>query len=296
MSHGNKPNAVIHPNKSSPTAAISSLYTMLALYVRKTEYQIGRVDIKGAIMQMPMNGPPVFMKLSKTVTKYAIDFFLEYKDCLLEDGIMYTRMLKAMYGCVQASWLWFELLTKILQKAGYKLMTMVECIMCHVDVNDLLILATQQKKMMALKSMLVQHFKWITMNMKDMVSYLEMQITQWDNQFEVEMAFLIAKLLQPDKALPVWSTPGTRTEYQVDENLEKLKEAEHKVFTLKPQSFIFSRVCASRYFNCGWFLCTQVTCATMEDRKKLARVLGYLKGMMMQGLVIHPVNNVQLHA
>ncbi len=37
VSHGNKQNAELHPNKSSPTAAIHSLFTVLALYAGKTE-------------------------------------------------------------------------------------------------------------------------------------------------------------------------------------------------------------------------------------------------------------------
>ncbi len=44
------------------------------------------------------------------------------------------------------------------------------------------------------------------------------------------------------------------------------------------------------------FLCTRVTRATVEDRKKLARLLGYLKGTKEQSLIIRPVNNLQIHA
>ncbi len=45
VSHGNEQNADLRPNKSSPTAAIHSLYTVLALYDGKDEYQMGKVDI-----------------------------------------------------------------------------------------------------------------------------------------------------------------------------------------------------------------------------------------------------------
>ncbi len=44
------------------------------------------------------------------------------------------------------------------------------------------------------------------------------------------------------------------------------------------------------------FLCTRVTHATVQDRKKLARLLRYLKGTISQVLIIRPVNNLQLHA
>jgi hypothetical protein len=60
-----------------------------------------------------------------------------------------------MYGCVQASRLWYEHLTKVLKEAGYQSVAMDECAWRRTDgnktyviviyVDDLLILATKKK-------------------------------------------------------------------------------------------------------------------------------------------------------
>ncbi len=144
-------------------------------------------------------------------------------------------MMKAMYGCVQASRLWYEHLTKVLKEAGYEAAGMDACVWRHVEgrtvhlivvyVDDLLIFATK-REMTNLKQMFIKKFQWITMEVTDKVSYLGMQINRWDNQVEVGMEFFLSKLLEPYETLPVQQTPGTRTVYQVTVQSEKLKEAE----------------------------------------------------------------------
>jgi hypothetical protein len=290
VSHGNEQDSTLYPNKSSPTAAIHSLFTVLALYAGKTKYQMGKVDIKGAFVQTPM------MKLSKNVVKYVMEVFPEYQKYVTAEGVLYTRMLKAMYGCVQASRLWFEYLTKVLRAVGYKSASMDECVMCKRDgawihviiiyVDDLLIFATH-KEMEILKRLLVQQFKWITMEVKEQVSYLGLQINRWDNQFELEMEFFVKKLLEPYQTLPIRSTPGTRTVYQVDAGSKQLNEAERKIFHTETAKLLFLAMrVRPDILTVVSFLCTRVTRATVEDRKKLARTLGYLKGTMTQSLVI----------
>jgi hypothetical protein len=151
--------------------------------------------------------------------------------------------------------------------------------------------------MTALKELFIKKLQWITMEVTEKVSYLGMQINWWDNQVEVGMDFFLSKLLEPYEILPVRQTPGTRTVYQVNTQSEKLKEAERRVFHTETAKLLFlAKRVRPDILTVVSFLCTRVTRATVEDRKKLARVLGYLKGTKAQGLVIRPVNNLQLHA
>ncbi len=306
VSHGNEQNAELHPNKSSPTAAIHSLFTVLALYAGKTDYQMGKVDIKGAFVQTPMTGPPIYMKIGKNIVKYVVEIFPEYAKYVTKEGILYTRMMKAMYGCVQASRLWYEHLTKVLKEAGYKAVGMDECVWRRVNgketyvivvyVDDLLIFATK-KEIANLKEVFIKNFQWITMEVSDKVSYLGMQINRWDNQVEVGMDFFVTKLLTPYTTVPIRQTPGTRTVYQVDMQSEKLKETERRIFHTETVKLLFlAKRVRPDILTVVSFLCTRVTRATVEERKKLARVLGYLKGTKEQSLIIRPANNLQIHA
>ncbi len=72
-----------------------------------------------------------------------------------KDGQLHCKLLKALYGCVQASKLRFEKLTKVLCAVGYEYSPMDPCVMKHVVgdiiyllliyVDDILLLAEQQE-------------------------------------------------------------------------------------------------------------------------------------------------------
>ncbi len=136
-----------------------------------------------------------------------------------------------------------------------------------IYVDDLLILASKQE-MKKLKKVLMQCFEGITMEVQYAVSYLGMQINRWDNQFEIEMYHYLEKLLQPYAELPMRCTPGIRTVYQVNESAEKLKENERKMFHTETAKLLFlaKRVRPDKLTVVS-FLCTQVTHATVQDRK-----------------------------
>jgi hypothetical protein len=57
-----------------------------------------------------MQGEPTYMKLDPKVSRYAVETIPELKGMLEGDGCIYTLLLKAMYGCVQASALWYALI------------------------------------------------------------------------------------------------------------------------------------------------------------------------------------------
>ncbi len=70
-----------------------------------------------------------------------------------KDGRLYCKLLKALYGCVQASKLWFEKLMKVLRDEGYQHSPTDPCVMRRVVgdvvyiliyVDDILLLAEQQ--------------------------------------------------------------------------------------------------------------------------------------------------------
>jgi hypothetical protein len=95
------------PNKSSPTVVTHSVFTVLGLVTAMKWLIAMNIDIKGAFLQTPMTGAPIYMRLDPKLTKFAINFFPYMTKMVEKDGCLYTRMLKAIYGCVHASTLWF---------------------------------------------------------------------------------------------------------------------------------------------------------------------------------------------
>ena len=69
---------------------------------------MAKVDIKGAFAQTPMEGPDVYMRIRRKVVAYLLVMYPEFAEYVQADGSIITLLLKAMYGCVQASKLWYN--------------------------------------------------------------------------------------------------------------------------------------------------------------------------------------------
>jgi hypothetical protein len=109
----------LFPNKSSPTVSIQSVFTVLGLVATINWLIVVKIDIKGAFLQMPMTGEPIYMHLDPKFFGFAIQLFPEMEAMLDTDGCIYTQMLKAMHGCVHTSALWYEEIKKELLGMGY---------------------------------------------------------------------------------------------------------------------------------------------------------------------------------
>jgi hypothetical protein len=83
-------------------------------------YIMAKIDVKGTSVQTEMAGPPGYIKYRKTVTDLMVKRFLGLKRYIGSNGLLYFKHLKALYGCVQASKLWFKKLTKVLRHEGYE--------------------------------------------------------------------------------------------------------------------------------------------------------------------------------
>ena len=53
-----------------------------------------------------MEGPPLYIRFDKELTRLIFEQLPGLKKYVTSDGKMYCRLLKALYGCVQATKLW----------------------------------------------------------------------------------------------------------------------------------------------------------------------------------------------
>ena len=76
--------------------------------------------MKGAFIQTEMSGTPVYVKCTGKLRDHVLETFPELSQYVGTDRVLYGVLRKALYGCVQASKLWFEELTSFLKRVGYK--------------------------------------------------------------------------------------------------------------------------------------------------------------------------------
>ena len=149
--HGNEQDPLLFPNKSSPTVAIHSILSCLTVAAYNGVQEAVKIDVKGAFIQTPMEGPPVYMRCDKNLTRLIVEVYPQFKKYVSKDGYLYNRLKKTLYGCIQASSLWFKKLVKFLTTQGYEQSPTDPCVMPHVVngqifllliyVDDVLILA-----------------------------------------------------------------------------------------------------------------------------------------------------------
>jgi hypothetical protein len=94
---------------------------------------------------------------------------------------MYTEMKKAMYGCIQDSSMWFNLLTKLLREFGYEHCPIDKCVMRKVRgdklllliiyINDILAVVYEQENI-ELKELLIGVFGSVQCEVNNDLSYL----------------------------------------------------------------------------------------------------------------------------
>ena len=166
--------------------------------------EVGKIDVKGAFIQTEMKGPPLYIRCEKDLTKLIVKQLPGIAKYVMADGKLYCRLLKDLYGCVQASKLWYEKLPCFLRAQGYESCPTDPCVMCKVIngsvfllliyVDDILVL-TDKEEAERLQQAFVQEFQWVTMEYRSIHSYLGMQIVLKDGYTIIDMTHFVDKLL-----------------------------------------------------------------------------------------------------
>jgi hypothetical protein len=106
----------------------------------------------------------------------------------------------------------------------------------------------------------------------------------------------VGKILEDVKALPRES-PGTKNTFIVESDSSLLGEEDRKMFHKKTAQLLYlAKRARPDVLTVVSFLCTRVQSATVEDQRKLMRVLGYITGTAQQVLVLRATGTPQIRA
>jgi hypothetical protein len=306
VSHGNYQDRNDFPDRSSPTVAIHSVMMVLAAYAgRLDDFEVCKIDVKGAFVQTPMEGEPIYMRIGKDLTSRIVELYPEYSRFIDRKGNLYVEMLKAMYGCVQASLLWHRLLVKVLKEIGFEQCVVDPCVMRLIDnflvnviliyVDDLLLFATKRVVDMVLQK-LKDKFQWLTVERGVVtMSYLGMQLVFGEEYITIDMVFYLEQILNGIKGLNRQSLPGMRNVFQVDNDAALLTSEEAGIFhTITAKLLYLAKRARPDILTVISFLCTRVKEPTVEDNGKLQHLLGYLLGTRGKVLTINKPRDDQL--
>ena len=284
---------------TSPTVMTESL--LLSCIADAMERRrVATCDLPGAFMQTD-NEERIIIRLegpmAKLLTK--VDKNLYSKYVVYENGraVMYAELNKALYGTLKAALLFWKKLTSYLESLGFKRNEYDWCVMnkmingkqCTIlwHVDDLKISHVDQAVVDEILAALDGEYGQIapiTITRGKVHDYLGMLIDySEEGKVKFSMVDYISKMLMemPDDDIFRGSapTPAASHLFQVrSEGTEHLPKDKADVFHHMVAKLLFlSQRARPDIKTAVSFLCTRVKSPDMDDWKKLARVMRYLR-------------------
>ena len=112
---GNQQDKGLYDDLSSPTVATSSVFTIAAIAAAEIRKVIA-IDIGGVFLNADID---VHMRLDRVMSTMLIQLDPSYDKFRGINGTVVVRLDKALYGCVEASLLWYKVLRSKLVADGF---------------------------------------------------------------------------------------------------------------------------------------------------------------------------------
>ena len=192
---------------ASPTVSLEGLMAHLLISAYEERKCIS-FDVPGAFLQSDMAEEKlVLIKFKGQFVEMMCKVNPEYKPLVryetTKNGknlkVLYLKVIRAMYGCIEAALQWYKLFTEVLLKEGYELNPYDKCIankkidgsQCTIawHVDDCMATHKKQKVLDELGLMMKKHFGEMDIESGDTHKFLGMNITfnRKDKTVEIEM-------------------------------------------------------------------------------------------------------------
>ena len=272
---------------SSPTVSLPNVLLVAAIAAYE-ERKVITMDIKGAFLNAKMNEEkPVYMWLSPSAVKLILIEHPDWREYMAEDGRILVQLMRALYGTIEASLLWYENINKALIDYGMKPNPSGECVYNYVRngiqltvclyVDDLKITCVSDPMIYDFVLYIRRKYKDTTVHEGGIHNYLGMTFEYGGGVVTVSMLKYtqdIKSKFEPTKGRK-W--PTTENLFVVDPNspllCEKRRKALHSgIMTVR---YLSQRVRPETLCAIS-FLSTRVLKLTEEDEKKFMRVVEYV--------------------
>jgi hypothetical protein len=215
--------------------------------------------------------------------------------------VLYLKLLKALYGCVKAALLWYDLFSGTLEKMGFKLNPYDTCVankmingkQCTVGwyVDDNKISHVDDKVVTGIIEKIENRFGKMTVTRGKKHVFLGMHITFHHDTGTVDilMKEQVKEAIQDfdDDISRTAATPAKRDLFEIDEDSELLTPEKQENFHSVVAKLLFVSLRSRQDIQLAVsFLCTRVSCSTVQDWLKLKRVLEFLNGSLDEFLTL----------
>ena len=296
---------------TSPTVSSDSLLMSLVIDAKEGR-AVGTADVPGAYLQAEMTDF-VIVKMTGSSVDVMCQVNPDFSAYVISEGkrkVLYLRLNKALYGCIQSAMLWYNTFSDTLKDMGFELNPYDPCVankmingkQCTVlwYVDDLKVSHMEESVVENVLKCIEERFSGeLTITMGQKHKYLGMDITfTEEGTVEIRMDEYVKEAIDAfgeDIRRPA-STPAKSTLFKEAEGSPRLEGAQEDQFKHIVAKLLYvSKRCRLDIQLAIGYLCTQVSRCTKDDWLKLRRVLEYLHGTRHDYLTLGAHSLCTLH-
>jgi hypothetical protein len=296
VANGSKQRSLYDKSETaSPTVSIDSLITSFLIDVFEGR-DAGICDVAGAYLKAMMDDF-VILKFTGRAVEILCKMSEKYLPYVcLENGkkVIYVQLKKALHGCVKSALLWYKMFSETLQDMGFELNPYDQCVancdfngsQCTIVwyVDDMKVSHKDPEVVSAVISNIESSFGKMTVRRGKEHEFLGMKVVYNENNTATitMRSYLEEAIAESGMEISrTASTPAKHYLFEVDENSPRLDKNRNDIFHSVSAKLLYGATRARRDILLPvCFLCTRVSKATEEDKRKLKRVLEYLKGTL----------------
>ena len=288
---------------ASPTVSLEAFLSTLLIDAKEGR-DVAIFDVPGAYLHAEFpEDKTVLMKLRDEFVDIMCNVNPEYKKFVKVIGgkkLLYLRVLRAIYGCIESALLWYNLFSSTLVQMGFTLnpydkcvanktvngkqMTIVwyvdDCKISHVDPVEVTNLVNELKEHFGdLKTSRGNTHTFLGINFK-ITKEKNVELEMMDQLNEAVLAF--GEVINKTAA-----TPSKPYLFNVRDDAERLDKEKSEVFhsVVAKLLYIMKRTRPDLEPTVA-FLSTRVSCSTVDDWNKLKRLLQFVKGTINDKRII----------
>jgi hypothetical protein len=285
-------------DSSSPTISTQAMF-LTAVVDALEGRDVATVDVAGAFMQVDMDGEIVHVRFTGTMVEKLLEIDPEmYQPYVVYEGkekVMYVELLKALYGTLRASRMFWEKLKGKLLEWGFVPNPYDACVVnkiidgkqCTVGwhVDDLKVSHVKTKVVDDILDLMDGEFgkeEPMTRSRGKIHDYLGMILDfSVPGELTIDMVKYVEKIIadMPEEMKGTSATPAAAHLFHVNENPVLLSRDKADIFhRMVMQLLYLSQRGRPDLQTAISFLCKRTSAPDEDDYKKLTRVMRYLQG------------------
>jgi Reverse transcriptase (RNA-dependent DNA polymerase) len=272
---------------SSPTVALTSVLAMAAVAAHEGHH-VMTLDHKAAYLNAEMRGPRVDMLLTPEVAEILCKLDPKHRRFLRPDRKIAVKLKKALYGCIQSAVLWYQELASTLQEMGFRENPYDICSFTRVRndtsdrilvyVDDLFITSKDEHILTEISDTLKAKYGAVTNTIGKEHNFLGIH---WDfrvaGQVSLSMDGYVNDIIKKYEVTKKCRTPATDRLFQTTADSPLLTSEKSELFRSCVMTLYYlAKRTRPEILTAISYCATRISAPTVEDEKKLDRILSYL--------------------